>query len=249
MVMPLAGTFQYFAILPGKVEEHSQPWPVRLREPVKPSGDELRDSRLVGLSPHLQITDGGPTPDPGRSRPAVLRSRFTLTASEKRSATVSAASFYVDRDLARAFEPGDVLHMARTGSAGLAVSLLRHDQLVFAAGAISSLPLGNVEGRIPSDLLSEAKLVFMDRDPAFEFLELPIQIGVSGKFRIMFGGYGRLRDYEIWVKHGFYVGIPGQDECVAISLRGACGAVPARSSAQLLDDGALEIIPWEGHGS
>jgi hypothetical protein len=71
MVMPSAGTFQYKAIVPAKFDECS--WPVQLDQPVVHTGDSLHDSRLVGACPCLQITDGGPTPNPSSSRPEVLK--------------------------------------------------------------------------------------------------------------------------------------------------------------------------------
>lgn len=246
LVMPLAGTFKYFAIVPAKfMEERSCRWHVQLFEAVDHIGEELHDSRLTGLSPRLEITDGGPTPNPSSSRPAVFRSRFTLTASARKNSSISSAAFYVDRDLTRSFEPGDRLHMARTGCCGLGISLLRNDHLIFATGAISSVPLGNeVRGEIPLDLVQEAEATFKRRDPNFRFRELPVQISVDGNPQIIFRGRQRLGNYDIWVEHGFLPGIPGVNECAAISLNGACGSMPASTSAQLLDGGELEMIHW-----
>jgi len=242
--MPLSGTFNYFAVVPANfLEDRSSPWPIQLSHVVDKIGEPLHDSRLTGLSPRLTIADGGPTPNPSASRPAVLRSRFTLTASKKENSTVSSAAFYVDKDLTGIFEPGDRLYMGRTGCGGLGISLLRNDRLVFAVGAISCLPLGNdVRAGVPSGLVKEAETTFKKVDPDFRFRELPLQISLGGHPRIIFRGWERLGSYEIWVEHGFFPGIPGVDVCAAISLNGSCGSVAA--SAQLLNDGELEITRW-----
>jgi hypothetical protein len=243
--MPPCGTFNYFAVVPPESEGRSAKWRVQLTEPVEQTGQESTDSRLVGLSPLLEIADGGSTPNPSATRPAVLRSRFTLTASEERHSQLSAASFYIDRDLTSIFEPGDRLYMARTASAGLGVSLLRNDRLVFGVGAISSVPLGSgIQGSVPHDLVRKASACFKTRDKNFTFSELPIQITVDNEVRIASRGWHQLGNYAIWVNHGYYPGIPGKDVSVAIALKGACGSVPATASAQLLDAGELEMVRW-----
>ena len=245
-MMPPSGTFNYLAVVPANFpEDRSSPWPVQLSSRVDKIGEPPHDSRLTWFSPQLTITDGGPTPNPSTSRPAVRRSRFTLTASGRKNSSISSASFYVDRDLTNIFEPGDKLYMARTGCGGIGVSLLRNDRLVFAVGAISSVPLGNeVKAATPRDLMQEARTIFERCDPNFEFRELPVQISVGDHARIMFGGRERIGDYHIWVEHGFLPGIPGVDGCAAISLDGACVSVAASASAQLLNGGELEIIRW-----
>lgn len=245
-MMPLAGTFNYLTIIPNNFEEKSSsPWPVQPAEKVDGIFDSPKNSRLTGLSPSLEITDGGPTPNPGSSRPAVSRSRFTLTASGRRNSSVSSASFYVDRRLTHAFEPGDTLYMVRTHSAGLGLSLLRNDRLVFAVGAISSVPLGNeVRGGIPHDLVQQAVTIFQKRDPNFQFRELPVEISVDERLQIIFRGRNHLGNYDIWVEHGYFPGTPGVHECASISLNGACGFGAASASAQLLEGGELEMIQW-----
>jgi hypothetical protein len=244
--MPAAGTFRYVAIVPAKsLEERSSRWPVQLSETVDEIGHELHDARLIGHAPYLEITDGGLTPNPSPSRPAVLRSRFTLSASTRKNSGVASVSFHVDRDLTRIFEPGDRLHMTRTDLAGLGLSLLRNDQLVFAVGAISSVPLGNdVQAGIPGHLAREAETVFKKHDTEFRFHELPLQLSVRGHSRIKFRGWLELENYAIWLEHGYFPGMPGTNESAAIALKGACGAVPASASAQLLNSCELEMVRW-----
>lgn len=244
--MPLCGTFRYFAIVPAKLpDRRSSPWPVQLAETVDKTSDEMRNARLIGLSPCLEITDAGPTPNPTVGRPAVFRSRLTLTASARDNSTVSSASFYVDKDLTSTFEPRDRLHMARTPCGGLGLSLLRQGRLVFAVGVVSSVPLGSdVQAATPYDLVREAETVFKKGDPDFEFRELPLRISIDGRIRLGYGGRQEVGHYNIWVEHGFLRGIPGTDECAAIALKGACGSVPAIVTAQLLNGCQLEMVEW-----
>lgn len=246
MAMFPCGTFRYFTIVPGEPwDEQSSRWPVQLAEKIDETDDEELDSRLTGHSPYLEITDGGRTPNPSVSRPSVFRSRLRLIASERKNSSVSSASFYVAKDLTSRFKPGDMLHMARTSSGGLGLSLLRESRLVFAVGAVSSVPLGDdVQAETPWDLVREAGSVFRKVDSRFEFGELPLQISIGGHSRIVCRGWQELGHYVSWVEHGYLPGLSGVDECAAIALKGACGATPASSTAQLLNGGEIEAVGW-----
>ena len=251
MAIHPSGTFDYVAIVPELVEDQA-PWKVRLRTPIQLTGDDRSNTRLVGHSPTLEISDAGMTPSAQTSRltgkvsPRVLRSRLTLTATTRNDAGVASVSFHVDRALTMALCPHDMLCMARTGCGGLALSIIRNGQLVAAAGAVSAVPLSeDVRARTPIDILREAEAVFRKHDPDFEFGHLPVEIRIGEQTRLMHGGRRRIAPYEVWVEHGFYRGIPGTNECVAISLIGTCPEVVAISSAQLLDSpDALEIVGW-----
>jgi hypothetical protein len=245
-MLPAFCTFDYLAIVPDIPTGNSAPWTVMLRRPSK------RKEALVGLSPTIQITDAGLTPDTPRPRdsfmvrPKVLRSEITLSASRKEGAGVSAASFHVDKSLTSALRPRDILHITRTGCGGLAVSVIRDDQLVVGVGAVTCVPLGsNVRARVPLDLVEKGEAVFKRTDPEFRFRELPIEIGVGRQSRVLYTGWIQLEDYEVYLEHGFYWGLPGTDECVAISRKGACSVTAANASAQLLDfSDALNLVAW-----
>lgn len=175
-MMPPAGTFDYVTTVPEKPAGSLCEWEVRLRYPVKQTGSDISDRRLVGYSPCLQITDAGLTPDPGPRRPSVMRRRLTLTAASPKDATVSAISFHVDRDLISLLEPGDDLHMSRTKCAGLGLSILRRGKLLAAVGAVTAVPLGDdFQAHLPFRLLEKASAVFAKADPEFEFGEMPIE--------------------------------------------------------------------------
>ena len=251
MAIPICGTFQYVATVPDSGDDPT-PWKVRLRTPIELTGDDLRDDRLVGHAPMLEISDAGITTDVRLSRftgtpsPRVLRSRITLTAAERRYARVASVAFHVDRALTMALLPGDMLYMARTACGGLALSIIRDGQLVAAAGAASAVPLGEVvHVQIPIDAVREAEAVFRRHDSEFEFRELPVEIRLGEHTRLLYCGRPRLQSYEIFVEHGFYRGLPGTNECMAVSLIGTCPDVAAIASAQLLDfPDALEMERW-----
>jgi len=245
------GTFDYVAVVPesGKGRE---PWEVDLCKPIQLTGDDRRDSRLVGHSPTLEISDAGMASDvrispfTGSVSPRVLRSRITLTARAKEHATVASVAFHVDQALTSILAPGDMLFMSATNCGRLAFSILRAGQLIASVGATSAVPLGKlVTVRIPFDVIREAERVFWKYDPEFNFGHLPVEIRPGKQARILHGGRCRLQSYDVWVEHGFYLGVPGQNECMSIALLGTCPEIAAIASAQLLDlPDALEEVEW-----
>lgn len=237
MAMPSTGTFDYVVVVPNNPQDESVPWSVALREPIESTGDRFHDSRLLGHAPIMQISDAGITPGPPRFKsslgyPRVMRSKITLTATEKKFATVNSAYFYIDKDLTSALRAGDVMSMTRTMSAGLGISVIRDNQLIVALGAATSVPLGtNVLAQVPRDLIDEAEALFKQRDPEFNFRELPIEICIGGQSYISYGGSTEIDGYEVRVEHGPDWGISGEDECISICLKGACPVVAANLSA------------------
>jgi hypothetical protein len=164
-----------------------------------------------------------------------LRSELRLVATDKEFASVETASYFVDKALVDALKAGDVFHITHTGCCGLAISAIRQGTLVFAAGQVSAVPQGSdLTAKIPFDLIDEAEKIFRERDPHFEFAELPIEVCCRGSSRLLHSGHMQIGGYHIWVEHGFRPGLPGEAECVAISLDGACDWVAVSASAQLL---------------
>src|SRR5215831_5877134 len=121
MAIPLQGTFEYVAEVPDREGAvFSCPtWSQRQLD-----GDLEHISRLVGPSPLLQVEDAGPTPNPSLSNPATERSRLTLTAPDRRRASVAEVSFLLDRGVISALHPGDLLYMARSACGGIAISAI-----------------------------------------------------------------------------------------------------------------------------
>jgi hypothetical protein len=242
--MPCCGTFYYVATIPGASQDPGQPWPVSLAEKIELTGDSLHDDRLVGHSPTLTISDAGTAPLPDKRSGEVFRSRLTLTSTQRKHDGVSSASFYVDRYITNLFKPGDLLYMSRTCCAGLGLSLLRNNELVLAAGAVTAVPLGpHVKVMHPLELVREAETVFRKSDPTFEFGRAPLHFLIGTESIILFEGLRWSDDYNIYVSHGFIEGVPGKDECAAIwTMKQHTRA--ATGSAELLDSGELEMHRW-----
>lgn len=244
MVMPFCGTFTYAVIVPGAPQKLGQPWPVSLAEKFEFTGDSVRDDRLVGHSPTLTISDGGTASTPEKQYKNILRSRLTLTASRRKHATVSSASFYINKDITGRFTPGDLLYMSRTNCAGLGLSLIRNDELILAVGAVTAVHLGpSLKVKYPFELVCEAEAVFRKGDPDFEFAQSPLQFTLGTESRIVFGGFERLGEYKISQKHGHIAGMPGTAECVGI-WTSARDAYAATSSAEMLESGHLDMHQW-----
>lgn len=242
IVIPLQGTFEYVAVVP---DWQGNAFCCQARLQGQLGNDREQISRLVGPSPWLQVEDAGPTPNPSVSNPATERSRLRLTATDTREASVAEASFIVDRGVMSALHPGDLLHLVLTSCGRIGISAIRLNQLVFAVGAITQVPLGcNFEARIPRDLVFEAEAVFRRREAGFRLSEYPIEMRASGEQRIVYQGGFALGSFEVWVLHGFYFGMPGIDECLSVVQKGACPVVDANTSALFLDSDNIEIVPW-----
>ena len=244
------GTFDYVATVPDHDGSGSFECLAQVREPVVSTGDERHDFRLVGLAPLLRVADGGMTPDASTRRPWVMRSTISLIASTRRQSSAAAVSFHVDKALIERLQPGDVIHLARTPVIGLGLSVIRGGELVVAAGAVTAVPLGpDVEARIPMDLVARAQTIFRQRDPDFEFRELPVEVSVDGYGSMFYCGRQTMGQYIVFVDHGFLCGLPGRDACAAISRIGACNDVVAYCSALLLGaEHALEETRWPDKG-
>lgn len=234
MVMPLSGTFAYATTLP--VDGlNAFPWVMESREPFERSGDPLVDEPLVGWSPLLYLREAGLPPNPGPSSFSVVRSEIQLVATDKKYASRETASYFLDRALVRVLRPGDVFNITRTNCGGVGVSAIRQGKLVFAVGAVASVPLGtDIAVRTPYDLLQEAKAVLRSRDPEFEFAQHPVEVCVGNSLKIWYRGLAKMGGYHVWVEHGFIPGEPGTEESISITLDEACDWVAGSASAQLL---------------
>jgi len=135
--------------------------------------------------------------------------------------------------------------MARSACGGIAISAIRSNQLIFAVGGITQVPLGsNFEARIPTDLIREAEAAFRKRETGFCLSEYPIEVRASGDQRLGYRGRFALGSFEVWILHGFYPGAPGVNECLSVVQKGACPVVDANCSALFLDSNHLEIVRW-----
>ena len=249
MAIAPCGTFSYVGIVPGP--ETPGPWPMHDHSaaPASPLRGPVSDDRLVGLEPLLEISDAGITPEITRSpftgtvRPRVSLSRLTLRANGQDRATAAAFSFCIDRILLNAFRPGDSLHMARTARGGLGLSLIRDGRLVVAIGAVDAVPHGStVSARYPAEAINEAHHIFRKIDPEFRFREFPLELRIGSDRRVLYSGRPRIGDYNVFLEHGSYGGLPGADACAAISLTPGCPETAAIASALLLECADLSAI-------
>jgi hypothetical protein len=197
MAMPPAATFDYVTIVPERAGDGGFEGRGALRVPIVRRGNALFDSRLVGMTPRVRVTDAGLTPNAGPHRPFVLRSRITLTAPTPDRALVTEFSLHVDKALTSCMRAGDEMHLSRTGSGDLGLSVLRQGELVVAVGAITAVPLGReVLARIPTDLVSSVETVFRRVDSDFALPEQPIEVSVSGVRAILGRGRRNIEDYS-----------------------------------------------------
>ena len=249
MAMPPCGTFAYVTVLPKIMADDQSRWPMQCLEIPEKTGDFRQDDRLLGYTPSLElIHTGRPSsegPTAGIPLPTITRTRLTLRASTRKGATVKAASFYLAKIAVAALQTGDTLHIARTHCGGLGVSALRDGSLIFAAGAVTAVPLGDsVSVKTPEDLVEEAGTVFKSRDPRFTFRELPIEVRVGEQLSVSFTQFDSLGQYHVYVAHGFRPGLPGTDECVGLGRMDVCKANAGRASAEILEHYGLEMIPY-----
>jgi hypothetical protein len=267
-MIPPSGTFDYLVIVPEARSARSEggfECRAETRSPVVRTGSNLEDSRLVGISPQVRVTDAGPPSDPGLRPPWSLRkrSRITLVATAQDQASVGEASFYIDKTLTDCAKGGDQMYLLRDGGGGLGFSLIRRGKLVAAAGALIGVPLGNcVEVRIPQDLISTVESVFQKRDPDFEFLEQPVEIKIEGLRErygqslspppnpltdafISFGGIAIIGDYRVIVRHGPFNCPGGPAESISICDKTMFTHAAGEFAAMLLDGpDALSVSRW-----
>jgi hypothetical protein len=241
------GTFDYVGTVAGP--DGSRVCTLTVRDEAQ--GRFARFGCLTGGSPTLHITDDGLTPDPGPNRPRVMRSRLLLKASGAEGASVAAAEFHVDRALVASLRAGDTLHLVRTASADLGISVLRDRQLVVAVGAVTCVPLGDdLTVSTPWDLFNKAQELFVTRDSRFHFREAPLQIAVAGlPVRVSMTYNCTIGPFSVFMLHGWLRGVPGKAECVAISRNGLCADVAARCSAMLLDSHQIGLARWQAPSS
>jgi len=237
MAMPPCGTFHYVGLIPNTDgAEGSSQWTLKDQSsgatrtrvtapqfwnaPHRGSThdhdkalSQLRDNRLVGLEPTLRI----------------YGCQLHLEASHRDWAQVRFASMELDRSLIDSFRSGDVLTLVRTCSANIGVSLLRHDQLIVAAGAVTATALG---GAI---CVGNGPVTVEDGPGGWPRQDTWVDVSVLAEtVRLRAGDATAIGNYKVTVVRSFQHGIPGTHESVAISLEESCPHVAAVRSAELL---------------
>jgi hypothetical protein len=62
----------------------------------------------------------------------------------------------------------------------------------------------------------------------------PIELSIAGDTRIMHSGRPTMGRYDVLIRHGFIMGMPGTDACVSIERRGVCPDTAAHTTAQVV---------------
>ncbi len=145
----------YDLVVPATSFESGTPWLAKARKK-----SAIRRPQMLGDVARVTITHVSP-------RPGVLYSSILLAPESGASGGRWDLHFHVDRTMTTMLRPGDIVHICRTGYGGVALSVVRQDELVAAAGAVSwrsrsveMSPLGP-----PRELLAEARAVFQRHDP------------------------------------------------------------------------------------
>jgi len=237
-LIPPSDTFDYTAVVPASGLRKSS-WPI---------GHSTAVECLLGSAPTIKIVDAGlpkrskKSTTSGFALPRVLRSQIILMATDS-SSNVTHAAFHVDREFTAPLQPGDTIRVVRNHLGALAMAILREDHLIAAAGAVTSIALGNVTARIPRQLIEAALDVFRPRDPDFAFREWPVEVEVDASRAVLFSGRRDLGEYCVFVEHGLFAGDSAASECLSISRAGLVSDIAAIASAQLIDaPHALEIV-------
>lgn len=244
-MMPPCGTFQYVLTVPERIGYEGFECGADVREPIPTTGEPHIVERLVGYAPRVRVSEAGFTPDASPTRPWVMRSQITLTAPTRERASVREASFHVDKALTSVMKLGDEVHLSRTEHGGLGLSVLRAGELVVAVGAITAVPLGvTIQASVPSDLIQEALAMCRRGDPAFEFLDVPVEVAISGVSSILNMGERKVGAYTVHMGHGYRIAIT-LNESGAIVHDALCPKTPAVASALLMDwSDALSMGSW-----
>ena len=219
MAIPPCGTFEYVLDVPGGTK--ATPWmgEARVRTGVPVTGDPVVDDRLVGLRPIIEFSGN----------------QLHLKANRRDRARVAEASIETAPQLISMLREGDQVNLVRTSCGGLALSVVHHDQLVIAAGAITSVHLGGtVEARVIWEEEQQFEPIDYLRGGATSLVEITVgteRAVISPAVASAVGGY------HVWMEHGFVLGVPGTAECLSVSLPSRCGQETAISSARLLARG------------
>jgi hypothetical protein len=192
----------------------------------------VRES-FLGPAPNLTWIEH--TPEPWK-----LYARVTLTASAREDGNAANISFLVERGVLTMLRAGDVVHVA--ASPALALSILRDDILIAAAGAATTLarmPLGrDVTIRFPDPAVVRPEISPGARYRPEDFPARPLEILIAGARYAMWHGRPTLGPYEVFVRRGIHDGEPR----MSIEMAKVCPQTAAHTSAQLMDRDGYTIV-------
>jgi len=246
MVMPLCGTFHYAGAVPDLqaglelaqwtledqsgaemiAQIESPTWWKFWKRPARPADrlDDLRDNRLVGLRPVVRISG----------------SQLILQAARRHCAQVRSASVELDRTLLEGLQAGDRIELVRTGTADIGVCLLRAGELLWAVGAVTTVPLGPVLRMRGGPAVNPALDAWPQR-------ETWVEASIEGQTSRLHDGEAlTLGEYRVRLARAFKDGIPGQYENAAISRGGGDLHEAAARAAGILGkrNAGLTLTAW-----
>jgi len=246
MVMPLCGTFHYAGIVPDSqastdssqwtLEDQSGAetasriesgawWKFWKRAPTRRDGFErLRENRLVGLRPVGQITG----------------SRVILQAPDHERAEIRSAAVELDRTLIEGLRAGDRIELVRTATADIGVSVLRAGELLWAVGAVTTVPVGPGLQICGGPARNHVSDEWPRKDT---WLDVSIEGQTS---RLHDGDELKLGEYRVTVGRAFKDGIPGEYENVAVSRDDQAVHEAAVRAARILggSNAGLTMTRW-----
>lgn len=223
MAMPLCGTFDYAGTVPAsELAYKSGRWMLRDQSGAARTWqlwkfvhgyNSIRDRRLVGLRPRLQVSGA----------------QLILKAPLWDRAQVRWASIDLDRATIDAWQSKDLLTLVRTSTADVGVSLIREGQLIMAIGAATATPLANVVVKHGPAWDRTARIEDLWRSVTW------LDVSISGQTATLSkGGSATIKNYRVSAVRCYEFGVPGSFESIAISLEGACSHEGAVRSAELL---------------
>jgi hypothetical protein len=126
------------------------------------------------------------------------------------------------------------------GTGDIGVSLLRGGRLVFAIGAVTTVPPGEAM------IVSVGPPVRGREDWPRRDTWVDVSISGESTGRLRGGESATVRNYRISVVRSFLDGVPGTHECLAVTLEGACPHGAGLRSAELLAGGnaGLTMVQW-----
>jgi hypothetical protein len=146
----------------------------------------------------------------------------------------------VHPDLIALVNGGDVLYMARTDCGGVALALVRDDELVIGVGALTKLmPLSRVG--VHCERIGALDVEATEGD-------LSVEVTISGTtHRFAGAATAQLEDYEVRAINVVNRHFPGIDENLVIVHVGNFPAIAASEAWPLLK--ACEMVDWAADSS
>ena len=212
-MIPTSGTFHYAGVVPEtRLDRESVKWQLEDQSGAPESDADLDfmcHSRLFGLQPILRILGG----------------RIIIESASRHRAGACCGKLELDEGLNDSLQSGDVFTIARTGTGDIGISVLRSGELIIAVGAVTAVTLGD-------------KVAVRSEDDGAEWASKDtwVEIAISGQtYQLRKNQEISVHEYRFSaVRCGNWDFDPGQFECLAISLEGACSHEVIENSARLL---------------